>query len=246
MIQCKRSVQIALMLLLLVAAPPPVEGTNPYLNQAKVFQQQLDWEKCLRRLEQASRWNANTSAQLAEIELYAGLCEAGLGHETEAYEHFELGFQLDPALELPPQLGPKISALFQKAKAKAAKSRPAAVEPELKKQPELAPAATPSLEPVAAPPPTPPPAVAAEAGSGAAHIAVPLAFGGISLISGGIGLVFGLQSKSTLDQARLAHFDSEDAALRRVAADRALVADVLFAVAGAALVAAVIAFFVTN
>src|SRR3989442_2358482 len=119
--------------LLLLALPSLAlaDEANPYLNQAKTFQQGLDFEKCLKRLEQAARWS-NSKAQLAQIELYSGLCELGLGHDTEALDHFELGLALDPTLVLPPGLGPKTAALFNKAKAKAPKAPP---EEGLKKPP---------------------------------------------------------------------------------------------------------------
>src|SRR3954471_5975430 len=99
------------LVLLLLAAP------NPYLSQAKVLHQGLDFEKCLKRLEQAARWE-NTTTQLAEIELYSGLCAFGLGDERDASEHFELGIKIDPALALPALVGPKVTRLFERARTK--------------------------------------------------------------------------------------------------------------------------------
>src|SRR4051812_8070193 len=122
-------------LLLALAA----DSANPYLAQAKVLHQALEFERCLKRLDQAGRWE-NTHAQLAEIELYQGLCTYGLGNEAIALEHFEMGLKLDATLELPPALGPKVNALFGRARVK--------VTPKL----EPAPAPAPQPAPLPAPP----------------------------------------------------------------------------------------------
>jgi hypothetical protein len=215
---------------------------NPYLNQAKAFQQQLDFEKCLRRLEQASRWQGNTKVQLAQIELYSGLCEAGLGHETEALEHFELGFTLDPKLELPPQQGPKITKLFNKAKEKAPPPEETA---EVKPPP---PAPDPVKPEVAPPPPTPPPAVVIEPAK-TTHLAPPLIIAGIGVVAVGVGVTFGVLSKGTQDSAHsmpMTAFESDIRSQLATAQTEALVANVLFAVAGAALIAAIATYFGLN
>ncbi len=224
--------------LLVLAAPAFAEPQNPYLNQAKEFQQQLDFEKCLHRLEQASRWANNTKLQLAQIELYSGLCEAGLGHETEAFEHFELGFVLDRDLELPPQQGPKITALFRKAKDKAPPPEEPAVP--LKTPPPEPP---PSLVPVE-PPPTPPAVVIEPAKP--LHIGAPLGiFIAGAVVAGGGGLFGGLALASK-NKGLAEKYESDQVADLNVAKAEALVANILFSVAGAALVAALITYFALN
>jgi hypothetical protein len=230
-------------LLLASALVAQAAFANPYLNQAKAFQQQLDFEKCLRRLEQASRWQGNTKAQLAQIELYGGLCEAGLGHETEALEHFELGFTLDPKLELPPQQGPKITRIFNKAKEKA---------PPPEETVEAKPAPPPTPEPkkveVEPPPPSPPPAVVIEPAK-TTHLAPPLIIGAVGLAAVGVGVAFGVLSKSAADNAHsmpMTAFESDIRSQLASAQTDALIANVLFGVAGAALIAAIATYFGLN
>jgi hypothetical protein len=244
-------VRAVIALPLLLAAAAGAQPANPYLNQAKEFQAQLDFEKCLRRLEQASRWNGNTKQQLAQIELYSGLCEAGLGHEKEAAEHFELGFALDPSLELPPQQGPKITALFKKAKAHAPPPDPHA---EIKPAPPLEQPtqAVPPPEPPPTPAPAesqPTPAPATIEAAKTTHLAAPLSIAAVSVVSCGVGIAFGVLSKSTADTARMAMmsmFESDVVAKLQIAQTYGLIANVLFGVAGAALIAAVATYFGLN
>jgi len=239
----------ACTLVLSITAAAAFAEPNPYLNQAKSFQEQLDFEKCLRRLEQASRFNGNTKGQLAEIELYGGLCEAGLGHETEASEHFELGLQLNPYLELPPQQGPKITALFKKAKDKL----PPPSKEELK-EPPAAPPAQPEQQHAeaavqAAPPPAPPPAAATIEPVKTTHLGAPLGILAGGALALGAGIALGVVSKNMADAAHLqpkTAFEMDVVAQLQQAQTLALVGNILFAVAGAALVGAVAAYFGLN
>jgi hypothetical protein len=233
--------RMALLLFALPAIALADEEPNPYLNQAKTFQQGLDFEKCLKRLEQAARWN-NSKAQLAQIELYGGLCELGLGHDTEALDHFELGLALDPTISLPPGLGPKTAALFQKAKAKAPKPPPqqAELKPPPKSEPEVAPTPLP-------PPPTPPPAAPPpEVERQQLHLVAPLTLAGISAASVIVAAIFGVQANSFQGQSRAAMYDSEAAALLQTGKTDALIANILFGVAGAAVITALIVYFALN
>jgi hypothetical protein len=234
-------------MLLPLAALLLAAGPNPYLSQAKVLHQGLDFEKCLKRLQQATRWE-NSNEQLAEIELYSGLCQFGLGHERDANEHFEMGLKIDPKLALPPLVGPKISALFQKAQAK--------VLPRVASQ-------TPSAPPPEPPPPPPPkkveltpePAPAApvepvelhqEAPKHERHVVAPLAVLGVSAAAAVVAIVFGAQAKSYESKANAGMFESDSITWGATARTDALVANVCWAVAGAALIAAIITFFVAR
>ncbi len=98
--------------LLWSAAAAAQSGGNIYLSQGKVFFQALDFEKCVQRMQQAARWEDSSRAELAEIELYTGLCKFSLGQSAEAEEHFTLALQLDPTLQLPAGVSPRIGASF--------------------------------------------------------------------------------------------------------------------------------------
>jgi hypothetical protein len=233
---------MTVLALLLLAA-----GPNPYLAQAKVLHQGLEFEKCLKRLEQASRWES-TRAELAEIELYSGLCQFGLGKEREAAEHFEMGLKLEPKLALPPLVGPKVTAQFQKAQAKivhAAQDAP--VTPEPVKEPVKEPPKTVAVEP--APPPVAPPAPAAAVSvepppaAKPRSLAAPIALAVVSAASAITAGVLGFQANSLQTQANGATFESDAVMFGSQAKTFALVTNVLWGVAGAALIAAVITFF---
>jgi len=117
-------VVLALALLLLGAEPPlpsgvpaPVKGPNPYLSQAKELYERLDFEKCLKRLGQAPQWISD-SAELIEIELYAGMCSYNLNERGDAEERFRLALRMNPDAELPPYTSPKLVDFFLNVKRK--------------------------------------------------------------------------------------------------------------------------------
>jgi hypothetical protein len=99
------------------AAHAQERKANPYLVQAKVFYQGLEYEKCLGRLDNAYRWQ-NSEPELAEIELYMGLCSFQLGRAEDAKERFVLSLQLNPQIQLPPFTSPKIVQLFDELAAR--------------------------------------------------------------------------------------------------------------------------------
>ncbi len=98
-------------------------GGNLYLSQGKVYFQGLEFEKCVQRMSQATLWKESSRKELAEIELYAGLCKFSLGQQAEVEDHFSLALQMDPTLQLPPAVSPRIAKVFD---AVASRVRPAA------------------------------------------------------------------------------------------------------------------------
>lgn len=115
---------LGLTLLLLSAEPPlpsgvpaPVKGPNPYLHQAKELFQQLDFEKCLKRLQQAPQWKTE-APELLEIELLAGMCHYNLNQRPDAEERFRLALRMNPDAELPPYSSPKLVDFFLAVKRK--------------------------------------------------------------------------------------------------------------------------------
>ncbi|MHB8873798.1 MAG: hypothetical protein ACYC8T_08950, partial [Myxococcaceae bacterium] len=98
---------IAAALILLPLAAWAQSKPNPYLAQAKVFYQGLEYEKCLQRLEQAGRWK-NTTQELVDIEIYSALSKFNLDQSKDSEAHFQLALQLDPKVKLPPFSSPKI------------------------------------------------------------------------------------------------------------------------------------------
>ena len=115
---------LGLTLFLLSAEPPlpsgvpaPVKGPNPFLSQAKELFANLDFEKCLKRLQQAPQWKTE-APELIEIELLAGMCHYNLNQRPDAEERFRLALRMNPDAELPPYSSPKLVDFFLSVKKK--------------------------------------------------------------------------------------------------------------------------------
>jgi hypothetical protein len=198
-------------LLLLLSAQVGLAATNPYVAQAKVHYQRLEYEQCLKRLNSASLLKGIEQGDLAQIELYEGLCKLGLGQMSDAQANFDLALQLDPAIALPPLQSPRIVELFRKAQAKLPQPEP--VVP-------VAPQPEPTLtaEPLTArltEPTQPPPAVvdvptAVAIPAPVRRSFVPTAvFTTLAAVAVGLAVVFGLTARSTAVLANEAPFQSD-------------------------------------
>lgn len=225
---------LGLCAVLLALSASAADPRNPYLLQAKVFYQGLDFEKCLKRLDQADKWE-NTTEQLAEIELYLGLCRLALGEDQDATEHFELALTIDDTLLLPPLQGPKVTALFEKVRAKVIASKPA--PPPVVVKPPDAPVKTTLV-------PEPAPVVVSEVRE--RHFAVPVVLGAAAIVGAGVGIVFGVQASTGARQANAAVYESDAVRLGRQATQSALIANIGYVAAGVALVVAVVTYVLLN
>ena len=232
--------------LLWSSAAAAQSGGNIYLSQAKVFFQGLNFEKCLQRLDQASRWQDSTHAELAEVELYTGLCQFSLGQRTEAEEHFKLALQIEPTLQLPMGLSPRIVESFD---AVAARVRPIAAAREEARaeanQSPTQPTTTDAPRPfVTVPAPSNTAASAvnpALAASPRSHSKVlPITLGGASVAAAIAGGIFGNLAKSYEQQYndRTTYYADAQSAARN-ANNSAVAANVAFGLAATAAVGAV-------
>ncbi|MBL8949543.1 MAG: hypothetical protein JNK82_02115 [Myxococcaceae bacterium] len=88
---------------------------NPLLDEAVRQYDALDEVAALSTLARAKAWPQNTPHQLALVHLYTGLAHAGLAHEAEALASFESALVLEPELELPPGLSPRVRAWWARA-----------------------------------------------------------------------------------------------------------------------------------
>lgn len=91
-------------------------GGNPFLAEGLQHEKNLDFERCVERLRQASTQWKSTPDELREIELHAGLCQFNLGQKKLAAEHFRTGLRIDEGAELPPYTSPKAVELFLEVK----------------------------------------------------------------------------------------------------------------------------------
>jgi hypothetical protein len=107
-----------LLCMLVGATSAWAQAENPYLSQAKVFYQGLEYSKCIQRLDQATRWES-TKKELAEIEIYYGMCKFNAGKKdevkAEVNEHFRLALQLDPLIDIPPLTSPRLTEIWKGA-----------------------------------------------------------------------------------------------------------------------------------
>lgn len=214
---------------------------NVYLAQAKVFYQGLEFEKCLARLDQASRMPDNSQAELAEVELYNGLCRFNLGKRDDAETNFKLALQLNPDVSLPPGTSPRIAAIFDPLAAKAREDRDAELAAQQKKS--AAEQLDAPREVTLAPAPATTnavPSLSADAQPGGSKV-LPLALGGTSVAAGVAAVIFGSMAKAHETQANNpATFYSDAQRLGQDAQREALIANVALGVAGAAAAGAVI------
>lgn len=234
-----RSIAAALVLFAcsaLAAAKP-----NPYLAQAKVFYQGLEYEKCLARLDQATKW-ASDPAEEADVQLYFGLCNFNIGTLDEATRRFDLALALDPQLELPPYTSPRIVETFEQSRTKVAARKAAQPPAETK----VAATDSPTKRDLTPKPDDDHRPQWVERGAEGPHLGAPLALAGAGALAAGAGAFFGLQAKAAESEANDAQFASDAFAATDRAHSNAGLANVAFAVAGAAVIGAVVTYFVTN
>jgi hypothetical protein len=208
---------------------------NPYLAQAKVFYQGVDYESCLKRLEQAVRWN-NTRQDLVEIEIYWGLCQFEDAQRTAA-KHFALALQLDPEVQLPPFTSPKVMDVFKTVAAKMPK-------PEAPAPPPVSDA--PRVVVVTPPPREPAPEVVAPPRPGRRVGPATIAFGAGALAAAGTAVVLGVLAKQSESAANGAAFTSDAASAANQAYAEATGSNVATAVAVGCAVGALVVYFATG
>ncbi|WP_224371361.1 hypothetical protein [Hyalangium versicolor] len=229
------------------AAPKP----NPFLAQAKVHYQGLEFEKCLKRLEQAGRWKDNTRAEQVDIELYSGLCSFSLGNETDARKAFSLALELDPKVELPAYSSPRLITFFDAlAQGVPGRAAPVAETPPAQPEPTPAPVAPPPVQEaprkVELQPPAPGPTPVLTQTAPAPEpkkVLLPLLLSGTSVAAAGGAIYFDSQARSHEKQANDRDTFYEDALASQDKARRdARLANAAIGVATAAAVGAVLAY----
>lgn len=210
---------VRVLALLLCTAP---SQPNPFLAQAKVHFMGLEYDRCLRRLEQATHWSS-TPQETVEIELYGGLCSFYQGREAEAEKHFRVALELDRDAKLPPHTSPRVRELFDSL-SRQAQPLPSPTPP------ADAPKLPTKIEPVSPAPParTPP--------------TVPFVLGGVALAFSGVGAAFGVSAKQheAASDTRFEQDSRNEGIAARADATRANLA---YGAAAAAGVAAVVTYF---
>lgn len=215
------------------AAAAPAAKANPFLAQAKVLYQGLNYEKALDRLKKAMAWTGTSQAEMAEIHLYRGLSHLQLGREKQGREALRAAVLADADVRLPPMCSPKLASVFNE---EAAAVRPAAPPPpvEVAPPPVAVAVAPPVVEPApnAAPagataPPAEPAVVKKE------HVRWPsyVAFAA-AVVLAGVGGYMGYDALERSKQATDAQYADDHVRLNGEARQRADLANGLYGAAG--------------
>ena len=191
------------------------------ISSAVSLYDDLEYERALEQLAKARPLAVTRDDQVA-LFLLEGIILADLGRPDPAGAAFRAALALDPDARLPMQVSPKVVRDFEGLREDARKSRVEDPPPDYLPRKELA-----------EKPPSSGPRV------------VPWVLGGVAVAAAGTGGVFGLQSSQAIGAARQADFQDQTVASLQQAEANARVANVLFAVAGAAVVSAVVTWFAT-
>ncbi|MBM4381555.1 MAG: hypothetical protein FJ086_19995 [Deltaproteobacteria bacterium] len=221
-----------------------------------------EYERALELVKKARALENKTLEADASLALWEGLLLSHMGKKDNANGPLEEAFLLEPDLELPVRLSPKIREKVEGVRARVKmelasrprkKVEPPKPQPRPPPPPEPAvsaqPAQPPALAPRAdarkaqAPEWTPRAEVAEKAG---APVVVPLLLGGVALGAGAAGAYFGLEAQKAVSSARKAEFQSDTATALGTASSQAFAANIAFAAAGTAAAAALITLLVSR
>jgi hypothetical protein len=220
-------VTLALIASLLAAAPTPFDAS---FNAAKGLYDRAEWDATLRQLAQAEAL-AKTDAQRANVLLFEGAVQANIPDPDAAEATWARALALTPNAELPVRVAPKIQTEFNRVRALANVLKP---------KPTDAPVAPP---PAAAPipAPLPPPAAAVEQQPAGFHVEVASVVSlCLAAAAGGTGVTFGVLSSQQVTSARQAFFEDEKLSHYGQAKTFSDAANISYAVAGAAVLIAVL------
>lgn len=217
---------------------------NPFLAEALEHERNLDFEKCVQRLKQASTQWKNTPEELRDIELHFGLCQFNLGDRAGAGEHFRVALRIDERTELPPYTSPKAVELFLAAKKALQPAPPPMPDEDL-----------PDDRPVKDPPKkdlpaklTPPETVTGPSPVGAflTRRAAPLSLGVLTIASALTGIALGVRAQELATQANATRFESDFAALGEQAKGFATGATISWILAAASAIGTAITWWVSG
>ncbi len=212
-------------------------ASNPFLAEALEHERNLDFEKCVQRLKQASTQWKNSPAELRDIELHLGLCQFNLGDKAGATEHFRVALRIDEATELPPYTSPKAVELFLAAKKSLQPAPPPMPDEDLPDDRPLKDPPKKDLASVTAPSPI---------GPFLTRRAAPLSLGAVTLASAITGIALGLRAQELATQANATRFEADFFALGAQARGFATGATISWIVAAASAIGTVITWWVTG
>ncbi|NPD30078.1 tetratricopeptide repeat protein, partial [Corallococcus exiguus] len=230
------------------AARPAGTYFDAAMEEAARLYEDLESEQALAAVTRARRL-ARTEQERSAAAIYEGVILADLGRRDEALASFRAGLLLAPEAKLPAKVSPKVESDFESVRSSVRQER-AAVE-----KPADAPVRPPVVEGPAA---LSPPQVAAAPAPGVDLKAdarergmrpvptVSWVLLGTGVLAGGVGSVFGLQSRGNVSSARDADLSADVSGHLDDARGQAVVANVLFGTALAAAAGAVTTYFLSS
>lgn len=264
----------AAVALVVLSAQPALsqnrEDAESYLVAAMGLFSQGEYEEALALVLKARSQTSDGGAELeASLALWEGLLRLHLGQKDDGPPHVLRAFLLRPDMALPARLSPKIKLRVEELRVdakkqlekmrlvaeqdraereRAEKERLAKELADRKRDREADPVVhlepKPTVDTGTADKDYVPNAELAQKGS-RSHVA-PLVLGGVALGAGAAGAWFGLQSQDAITRARAERVQLSVADGLGAAQDQALVANIAFAAAGSAAVAALVTFLVSR
>jgi tetratricopeptide (TPR) repeat protein len=110
-----RTLALVVALTSLTAAAQGAE-VKKYFNAAVTLYENLEYEKALKQLGKAKA-KATGPDDEAKVSLLEGIVLADMGREEKALAAFKAGFSIDLEAKLPLEVGPKVQAVAEKARA---------------------------------------------------------------------------------------------------------------------------------
>jgi len=206
-------------------------AANPRLTAAKADYENLDFEKCVSRLDGAAA-EGGTREELRDIQLYSGLCHFNLGHRRTAAGFFREALRIDPDATVPEYTSPKAEELFGRVRKAELAQKPfedTDLPDDAPREVKLVPREPPTL------PGAPPPVWTRHA--------VPLALAGVALAAVACAIGLGAHAKNLELQANHAYYESDFVALGNAARDNAVGATVAWIIAALSAGGAAATFF---
>ncbi|WP_338872357.1 hypothetical protein [Myxococcus stipitatus] len=250
---------LAVIVCAVVALPPRAHGAEGGVQreiaEAIRLYEDLEYELALERLKRASSLPHGAS-EAVSMALLRGIIQADMGRWDAARKDFQDALQHQLDVQLPLSVSPKVSREFEAQREKVRgtlvdERKAGAAAPDAKLAGDVRPTLIPPPTKDASPEPWAPDSVDGAAGkaSGGIQIAgrrVPVASWvllGVGVAASGTGTVFGLSSRSQVEDARAAMLDEDRVANHSKAQDSARTANILFGAATAAAVGAVATWF---
>ncbi len=214
---------------------PLAEARNRYLSKGIKLIDQAEDEQAIATLRRALRWKGNTPVDLTKIHLYLGIAHFNLLQKDTASKHFKSAIKLNPKVQAPDDVSPLIETFLEDIKREARETGSSTSS-----QRDVA-VYNPRVDPNR---PVPEVVTVSQNEEPESRYWPGWACLGVAVAAGGTGITLGVLSGNHADDAKDPSRSYNDQMLSHEdATDFALVANILYGVAGAAAIASGILFY---